>query len=98
MKEAHGGEAHEIVGMQFGVTAGLLTYSYLAGSPAAFKMYPFSMAKTQGYSKIAMASVLFYFIGSSAVSGRFGDKPYGVYLFKNKSGILKGTTPWEKTE
>ena len=94
--EAQGGEASVLVGTQFGLTAAVLTHSYLAGT--GFKLLPFSPAKAPGYGKVLGAFLGFYMLGHGYVMGAFGDSKYFRYLYLNKRGIMNGTTTWEKSE
>ena len=95
--DARGGEAAEIVGCQFGLTASVLMYSHLANK-AGFSMLPFSPGKVTSYTKIGGAFFLFYFMGSGYVSNKFGDARQYRYLYFNKGGIMKGTKPWDRAD
>jgi len=95
--DAKGGEAAEIVGVQFGLTASVLTYSHLANK-GGFSMLPFSAAKVSGYTKIGGAFFLFYFMGSGYVANKFGDARQYRYLWVNKGGVMKGSKAWDKTD
>ena len=95
--DAKGGEAAEIVGAQFGLTASVLTYSYLANS-AGFKLVPFAASKAQGYTKIVGAFFLFYFMGSGYVSNKFGDARQYRYLYFNKGKIMSGAKGWDRAD
>jgi hypothetical protein len=96
--DAQGGEANPIFGLQCGMTAGVLTYSMLANSPAGFKLYPFTAGKAQGYAKIVGSFFFFAFLGRGIVSKLFGDERQVWYLWYNKSAIMKGTKPWDKED
>ena len=61
--DAQGGRAVNLFGTQCGLTASVLTYSMLANSSAGFKLYPFTVAKSQGYAKILGAFFLFQILG-----------------------------------
>jgi hypothetical protein len=68
MRDAEGGEASQMLGIQFGATASVLTYSWLRNSPAAFTLYPFTPAKTPGYARLGGAFLLFYLFGTGYVT------------------------------
>ena len=86
-----------MLGWQLGMTASVLTYSYLSSS-AGFKLYPFAPAKVQGYTKIGGAFLFFYIVGSGYVTSKFGDARPQRYLFWNKSKILSGAKGWDRTD
>ena len=69
--EAQGGEASLMTGIQFGMTAAILLYSKM--SHEGFKVWPIAASKTQGYTKIFMAFLGFYYLGHSYVMNKFGD-------------------------
>ena len=69
--EARGGKASVLVGVQWGMTASLLTYSMLSNN--GFRFLPLSPSKVQGYAKLGWAFLSFYLIGFGYVMGRFGD-------------------------
>ena len=95
--DAQGGEAAEIVGAQFGMTASVLTYSHLANK-GGFSMLPFSPAKSPGYTKVVGAFFLFYFMGSGYVANKFGDARQYRYLWVNKGSVMKGTKAWDRAD
>lgn len=95
--DAKGGEAADIVGTQFGLTASVLTYAHLSNS-AGFKMWPYSAGKVQGYTKVVGAFFLFYMMGRGYVANKFGDAKQYRYLYFNKGGIMKGDKPWDRSD
>ena len=96
MLESQGGASSVIVGSQWGLTASVLTYASLQNTGFAF--FPLNLRKSQGYSKIGFAFVAFYMLGHGYVMGRFGDRRQFNHLYMNKSGILAGTTAWDRQD
>jgi len=94
--EAQGGASAVIVGAQWGLTASVLTYSSMQNSGFAF--LPLTMKRSQGYAKIGGAFLAFYMLGHGYVMGRFGDRRQFNHLYLNKSGILAGTTAWDRQD
>ena len=82
------------MGMQFGGAAGLLTYSQLQKS--GFTILPYHGAKIHKYLAIGGAGFLAFNVGFQMVCGYFGDDNALMHLGRNKGGIMRGTTSWEK--
>ena len=92
--DAQGGEGAQMLGFQWGLTASVLTYSQLKG----FSMYPFGASKVPGYTKIAGSFLIFYMLGHGYVMSKFGDSKQLRYLYSNKSAIMSGSQPWDRTD
>lgn len=94
--EAQGGRAAPMMGTQWGLTAALLSYSYMQGK--GFALFPVTAVKTVSYGKILGAFILFYSSGHSFVMHKFGDKNQLNYLMVNRQGIVNGTKPWDRPQ
>ena len=94
LEESQGGAAGPVLGIQFGLTGSVLTYSYLAHR--GFKFLPLSASNAPGYGKILAAYVGLYMFGHSYVMHRFGDADQYGYLMMNRRSVINGTKPWEK--
>lgn len=70
----------------------------LANSPAGFKLYPFTAAKSQGYAKIFGAFFFFSWLGMGLVTKHFGDSKQAWYLKMNKGAIMNGSKSWDREE
>mmetsp|Transcript_37854 Transcript_37854/g.57929 ORF Transcript_37854/g.57929 Transcript_37854/m.57929 type:complete len:123 (-) Transcript_37854:70-438(-) len=91
--EALGGQAGPIFGMQLGLTAFFLTYSYM---PKTFKILPFAASKKSAYLTLLGAFFVAQHVGTSYVGSMFGNKTSSTYFTFNKGAIIRGTKPWEK--
>jgi hypothetical protein len=93
--ESQGGKISVLMGAQWGITATLLTYSYMQ-SKHSFGVFPIAGSKLASYGKMGAAFLGFYVLGHSYVMGKFGDQQQFNYLFTNKQAILNGTSSWER--
>ena len=71
IEESFGGKASSVLGMQYGLTGGLVTYASL--KRGGFTLAPISGAKTPQYAGILFSSYLAYVFGMSVVQGSLGD-------------------------
>ena len=94
--EAQGGRAAPMMGTQWGLTAAILTYSYMQGK--GFSVFPFAASKTVSYGKIGAAFLFFYGFGHNFVLRKFGDKQQLNYLMVNRQGIVNGSKPWDRPQ
>lgn len=94
LNEAEGGQAAQLLGGQFGLTAATLTYARLQGN--GFALFPLNKAGAAGVGKMAFAFMAAYMCGHGYVMGKFGNKTQFNYLYWNKSGIVSGSLPWEQ--
>ena len=67
LEESLGGKASNVLGIQYGLTAGLVTYASLKRGGFAFA--PISGAKTPQYAGILFSSYVAYTFGMSVAQG-----------------------------
>ena len=67
LEESLGGKASNVLGIQYGLTAGLVTYASLKRGGFAFA--PISGAKTPQYAGILFGSYVAYTFGMSVAQG-----------------------------
>ena len=67
MTESNGGQAGAVLGGQFALTAGLVSYASL--KRAGFTMTPFGVAKAPQYAGILFTSFIAFQFGTSCARG-----------------------------
>lgn len=87
-EESLGGKSGNVLGMQYGLTAGLVSYASL--KRGGFTLAPMSAAKTPQYAGILFSGYVAYAFGVSVTQGQLGDRQQQRYLQRNKRAILSG--------
>ena len=82
-----------MLGVQYGMTAGLVTYASL--KRGGFRMTPFGVAKAPQYAGIVFSSYLAYHLGVGMCRGSLGDREQTSYLLRNKRQIVSGEKSWD---
>lgn len=94
--EAEGGHPSRFLATQFGVTGGLCTY--VAMRKRGFRVFPLQAAKSPQYVSIYLGAFAASWFAKSFAMRVVGDRDQYKYLMFNKSAILSGSMPMDKSQ